>query len=220
MESHFWWRPGWRPGRTYLTWHVLPDQTARRYAAALQERLTGLAHLAPVPLDRLHVTGPGVGFVDEVPGERVAAMVGAAQAALAAIPPFTARLSEPVVAKAAVVVPVAATALGSLRATLRAAMRQAGIEPPGRDDEAYTPHVSIAYATGPAERDDVVERLAPHASRREPTRGPLLTVDAAHLLGLRMVAPESVGPGAAGYDWGVRALAPLGTASRARGSAS
>lgn len=61
--SHFWWRPGWRPGRDYLTWHVVvaDDQRAAARLALLRDALDGLPHYAPVADTVLHLTGPGVG---------------------------------------------------------------------------------------------------------------------------------------------------------------
>jgi len=197
MRTHFWWRPGWAPDRPYLTWHVLPDASVIAQVRALQDRLEGVGNLAVVAPERLHVTGPGVGFADTLAPARVAAMVAAAGRALAGIPAFTARVGRPAVADAAVFLPVDATHLSGVRHALREAMRTAGLEPPGTDDERYRPHLTLAYATGSGSRRKVAERLA-----GVPWSGAACHVGAAHLLALRMAPPA--------YDWEVRAVVPLG----------
>lgn len=196
MRSHFWWRPGWAPGRAYLTWHVLPDPGVVEHVGVLQERIADVGNLALVPAARLHITGPGVGFVDAVPADRAAAMVEAARAAATRTQPFTARVHDPYFGSEGVYLPIDAPQLSELRDLLRAAMRTAGIDPPGSDDEPYFPHVSIAYATGSGSRGAVAERIG------TPPEPPELVVTAAHLLALRMEP--------AGYDWEVLATAPLG----------
>ena len=197
MRTHFWWRPGWAPDRPYLTWHVLPDADLIAQVGALQDRLAGIGNLAVVAPDRLHVTGPGVGFADTLPSDRVAAMVAAAGRALAGLPAFASRVGGPAVADAAVYLPVDATHLTGVRHALRDAMRTAGLEPPGADDARYRPHLTLAYATGPGSRREVAERLA-----GVPWSGADCRVGAAHLLALRMTPPT--------YDWRVRAVVPLG----------
>lgn len=197
MADHFWWRPGWRPERAYLTWHVLPTPDAAAQLRAVQARLADVDHLAVVPPHRLHITGPGVGFLDTVPAEQVHRIVDEVAQRLATVAPFTAELGAPRVGAGGVALRVVAPDLVHLRRLLREAMRAAGLEPPGSDDEPYRPHVTVAYATGPASRRTTAERLD---AAEWPS--PVTPVDAAHLLALRMVPP--------GYDWDVVARVPLG----------
>lgn len=201
LTSHFWWRSGWRPDRSYLTWHVLPDA---RLVAALEPLRRALADagagfLSVVEPDRLHMTGPGVGFADEIPEPHVEAMVRAARGYLAALAPFEAAVGGPVVGRDGVLVPVEAERLATVRRTLRAAMRAVGLEPPGADDEPYRPHVTLAYATGPGSRARLVRELDGVDRPVAPAQ-----IAAVHLLALRMLP--------AGYDWQVRAVVPLGAA--------
>jgi hypothetical protein len=64
MRRHWWWRPGWRPGRRLYAWHLtLRDQTVsqgqadlRQVVGAYQARLAGLAGLDLVPAEWLHLT--------------------------------------------------------------------------------------------------------------------------------------------------------------------
>lgn len=197
MDDHFWWRPGWRPDRAYLTWHVLPAPSVGAALLSSRAALADVGHLSVVPPRRLHVTGPGVGFVDEVPASRVEALVDAARRRMLRLPPFVAPLGAPVVGSNAVVMPAEASALTGLRLALRDTIRAAGLEPPGADDEPYRPHLTLAYATGPADRRQVHAALSRVQSER-----PVVEVTAVTLLALRMQPP--------GYEWTEVARVALG----------
>lgn len=199
LTSHFWWRPGWRPDRPYLTWHVLPDAGLVAALEPLRGALAdaGAGVLSVVEPGRLHVTGPGVGFADEVPPDRVRALVAAAQVSLSDVAPFEAALDGPVIGRDAVFLPVEADRLTAVRRALRAAMRGVGLDPPGTDDEPYLPHLTLAYATGPGSRARLARSL-------DGVARPVASAQVAevHLLALRMLP--------AGYDWQVRAVVPVG----------
>src|ERR1035438_8497606 len=81
IEDHWWWRPGWRPGRRMYTWHVTFGEMpcVGDLAAHVQARLAGLPGLDLVPGRWLHLTTQGVGFTDEVVSADVVAIVDAAQ---------------------------------------------------------------------------------------------------------------------------------------------
>lgn len=197
MRSHFWWRPGWAPGRAYLTFHVLPGPAVLPAVRSAQARLRAVGNLSLVAPHRLHVTGPGVGFADSVPAEQVGALLDAAGTALTSVEPFAAPIGPPEVADGSVYLPLSEPRLAAIRAVLREAMRSAGIEPPGDDDEPYRPHLSIAYATGPGSQDRVRTALAGLVWAE-----PAVAVGAVHLLALRM--------GTLDYEWDVVACLPLG----------
>lgn len=197
MEDHFWWRPGWRPERAYLTWHVLPDPSVGAALVPFRAALADVDHLSVVAPGRLHLTGPGVGFVDEVPAHRVEALVDEARRCLLRLPSFVAPLGAPVVGSNAVVMPAKESALTELRLALRDTIRAAGVEPPGADDEPYRPHLTLAYATGPAVRREVDAALS-----RVESEPPDVEVGVATLLALRMQPP--------GYEWTEVARVALG----------
>src|SRR6202035_5627646 len=69
MRDHWWWRPGWRPGRRMYAWHFTFDgETAlHELVDVYQQRLAGLPGLDPIPRQWLHLTTQGIGFTDEVP---------------------------------------------------------------------------------------------------------------------------------------------------------
>jgi LigT like Phosphoesterase len=83
-------RPGWRPGRLTYTWHLTFEHAPalHRLVAAYQGRLAGARGLNPVPPRWLHLTVQEVGYVDEIPDDRVDAVVEAAAARLRDLPAF------------------------------------------------------------------------------------------------------------------------------------
>ncbi|MGH3921873.1 MAG: 2'-5' RNA ligase family protein, partial [Pseudonocardiaceae bacterium] len=81
MRDHWWWRPGWRVGRRFYTWHLTfqDQEDVHRLARVYQHRLDA-PNLDLVPLRWLHLTTQGVGFTDEVSADDAARIVGAASA--------------------------------------------------------------------------------------------------------------------------------------------
>jgi hypothetical protein len=154
MTSHWWWRPGWRPGRRMYTWHVTfrdaPDM--QKLAATARERLAGLPGLDLVPGRWLHLTTQGVGFTDEVSDADLDAITGAARARLAAVPAPTVVIGPARVLDEGVGCDASPQgALTPARDAVRAAI--ADIWGPSRvpGTAQWWPHVSLAYAsvTGP-----------------------------------------------------------------------
>lgn len=88
MRDHWWWRPGWRPGRRMYTWHFTFDgQTAlHELVNAYQERLAGLPSLDPIPRQWLHLTTQSIGFTDEVSDSDIDAIVKASRELLGGTP--------------------------------------------------------------------------------------------------------------------------------------
>lgn len=151
--SHFWWRPGWSPGRSYLTWHVVvaDDQRATARLALLRDGLYGLPNYAPVADAVLHLTGPGVGFADEVGPDARSSMIDDLAAVVAGQPPCLVPLTNPWVSITGVglgVEPGDREPLTLLRRETRRAVARVGVPVPGDDDEDYRPHVTLAYTTG------------------------------------------------------------------------
>lgn len=91
MRDHWWWRPGWRVGRSFYTWHItFADQpAAHRLVDHYARVLDGLPTLDRVPLRWLHLTMQGLGFTDEVGHDDVEQIVHATRAHIAQLAPFT-----------------------------------------------------------------------------------------------------------------------------------
>ena len=155
IEDHWWWRPGWRPGRRMYTWHVTFGEMpcVGDLAAHVQARLAGLPGLDLVPGRWLHLTTQGVGFTDEVVSADVVAIVDAARRRLADAEPPQVTIGPARVASEGVAFGVSPRdGLTVLRDGLRAAVAE--IWSPARVPESddWTPHVSVAYSrvSGPA----------------------------------------------------------------------
>lgn len=179
LTDHWWWRPGWRPGRRYLTWYVVFDETspvvalARRMQAALD-----VPYLDPVPADGFHLTVQGVGFADAVDADEVRALGERARERCTRLEPFPVEVG-----------PVAGYRGGVfLRVTpwrplqlLRARLRDAIGRPVPDEPAVFKPHVSIAYCNTETPAGDLVDQV-----RRLRDLPPISeTVDSIRLLRLR-----------------------------------
>jgi 2'-5' RNA ligase len=164
MRSHWWWRPGWREGRSFHTWHfTFADNPA---ALAVAEHYTalvaGLPGVDPVASDWLHLTTQGLGFTD------VAAVVTAARRRCAELAPVTVTLGPARMDPEGVFLPVAPVEpLARVRRVLREAIAEVW-SPEAVPETAgdYRPHVTLAYSntTGPAQ--PVRDALAAYPPRR------------------------------------------------------
>lgn len=74
--DHWYWRPGWAPGRRMVTFHLTWENAdaVGALAAAVAPALATVPALDPVPVPWLHLTMTGVGFTDEVSDAALAAV--------------------------------------------------------------------------------------------------------------------------------------------------
>jgi 2'-5' RNA ligase superfamily protein len=155
MADHWWWRPGWRPGRRMYTWHfTFEGQPAvHDLAAAYQARLDGLPDLDMIPARWLHLTTQGVGFTDEVTDDQVAAIITYSRERLFGFTPQHVTLGPAKVTPEAILFDVAPVApLAAIRRELRGAIADVLGTRRLMESDEWTPHVSVAYSngTGPA----------------------------------------------------------------------
>jgi 2'-5' RNA ligase len=163
MRRHWWWRPGWRPGRRQYAWHLtFGDQTVsrgqadlRRVVADYQAHLAELPGLDPVPVEWLHLTVQGIGFADQVGADEVERIVAAVRRRCAALAPLRVTLGPAELQQEGVWLPVApAATVRRLRAAVRAGIAE--VWGAGRVPEpagGFVPHVSLAHSNtdGPSE---------------------------------------------------------------------
>lgn len=202
MRDHWWWRPGWRMGRSFYTWHVtFDDQPAvHRLAADYAPVLNDLPTLDPIPARWLHLTLQGIGFTDEVNRADVDAIADTARERCAVLAPFTIALGPARVDPEALLLPVRpAEPVIRLRAAIRAAIADVwGPDNVPEDPHGFRPHVSLAYSntTGPAE--PITQRLAAQS-----VTAAEITVHRAALINLNRNHRA--------YEWNDIATAELGT---------
>jgi len=153
VRDHWYWRPNWRPGRSFYTWHVIfPDDAVLTDLHGAYQRLVGsLPGITPVPVQWLHLTLQGIGFADKVPQADLAPIIEAAQRRLEHFRPFEIKLGPAVVDVESLQLPV--TPVDRLR-RLRAQLRAAVTDVWGRDSvptlPELDPHVSLGYWNQPA----------------------------------------------------------------------
>jgi 2'-5' RNA ligase len=203
IRNHWYWRPGWRVGRSFYTWHLTfgGAEDLHRLVDTLQDQI-----LAPsvdlVPHEGLHLTMQGVGFADEVTPADLDAIIAAAHNRCRNLSPFNLTLGpvDPDAEGIGLLVspwqPVA-----ELRSQLRQAIGTVWPQVPESED-GFRPHVTIAYTNADAPAAPVRDQLAP--LRDVP---PVLArVEAVQLIQLHRDRKI--------YEWDVRAGIPLGSSSR------
>jgi 2'-5' RNA ligase len=207
LREHWYWRPGWRIGRSFFTWHVTFDGQPE-----LQERVKrlqaelNLPGLDLVPLNGLHLTMQGLGFTDEVAGSDVSAIVEAARRACRTIAPLTLALGpiDPDPEGIGLLVspwkPVE-----ELRHTLRAAIGSVWDEVP-EPAKGFRPHVTLAYSATTAAAEPIRARLKPLRDL-PPT---VVKIDGAQLIALNR--DHRV------YQWEVVATVELGAEQSVKGT--
>lgn len=200
MSDHWWWRPGVRPGRGLLVWHILLDEQAeaRELVRQCQDKLAGLPGLSPVPPEWLHMTTQIVGFADEISEAEVDAMLTETAARFAGLAPVEVELGKLWFHSEAVMLGIRPPdGLTPVREAIRAAVATTVHAHQLADEPHWTPHVSVAYSHGDGPAAPIIEALA---LRPEPRP---LRVAEVHLV-------EQVREGRL-YRWERRAAVTLGT---------
>ncbi|MEW2354332.1 2'-5' RNA ligase family protein [Spirillospora sp. NPDC029432] len=198
MSDHWWWRPGVRPGRRLLVWHILlHDQPElRALVRQCQDKLDGLDGLDLIPEEWLHMTTQIVGFADEIRAAEVDTMVDEAAKRLGALEPIEVELGRLWFHSEAVMLGVRPSrALHPVREAIREAVAASVHVHQLDDDPEWTPHVSVAYSHADRPAEPVVSALALRPAPRP------LRVSEVHLV-------EQVREGRL-YRWDVRAEVPL-----------
>jgi 2'-5' RNA ligase len=208
MRRHWWWRPGWRPGRRLYAWHLtFGDQTVsrgradlRRLVSAYQDRLAGLPGLDLVPAEWLHLTVQPLGFADEVGAGDLERIVAAVRRRCAALAPVRLTLGPAQLQAEGVWLPVGPqAAVRRVRAAVRAGIAE--LRGAARVPEAaggFVPHVSLAYSDTYGPDDPYAAALAATAPRSA-------TVEVA------AIELISLGRDTHLYGWETLAMVPFGT---------
>lgn len=157
MRDHWWWRPGWRVGRSFYTWHItLGDQPGMQgFVADYAPVLARLPQLDPVPARWLHLTLQGLGFTDEVDPGDVDQIVAATRKRCAELEPFTVTIGPAHVDPETIQAPAKPLEpLAELRLAIRAAIGDVwGQDNVPEPEAGFRAHVSLGYSNtaGPAE---------------------------------------------------------------------
>lgn len=159
-RDHWWWRPGWRKGRSFYTWHITfsSSEPIRQIVSLYAPVISRISTLDPVGVDGIHLTLQGIGFTDEVSNADIKRIVASTLSRCAQLEPIKARIDEPRIDEEAVhmnVHPV--EQIAHLKLALRNGIGDVwGHEniPETMDD--FRPHITLAYSNGiaPIERID------------------------------------------------------------------
>jgi 2'-5' RNA ligase len=162
LREHWYWRPGWRPGRSFYTWHLtFADQPALFDLVREVQSALDVPGLDLVPLEGLHLTMQGVGFTDEVSTQDVDAMVAAARLRCGSIPAVRIGLGPVDPDEEGVGLMVTPWApVEAVREAVRDAIASVWPEVP-EPAKGFRPHVTIAYSGASVPAELVRERLRP-----------------------------------------------------------
>ncbi len=160
LRDHWWWRPGWKVGTRFYTWHLTFGDAPELHGlvAAYQDALSGIAGLDPVPREWLHLTMQGVGHVEEVGRETIEGIVEGVRGRLAELPAVRVEFQRLVIGAEALVLPALPSgAVEQIRTAIRAAMAE-WIAVPEKAD-GFRPHVTVAYSSSERSAAEVVAAL-------------------------------------------------------------
>lgn len=169
MRNHWWWRPGWKVGRSFYTWHfTFADQpSVHQLVDDYAQLLSTLPTLDPVPVRWLHLTTQGIGFTDEVSRGDVDRIVVAARNRCAELKPFSVTLGPSDVDPEVIFLPVRpVTPLAQVRDAIRDAIGDVwGQDNVPEPADGFRPHVSLAYSNAAGPIEPVAEAVSAYAAR-------------------------------------------------------
>ena len=151
-RDHWWWRPGWRKGRSFYTWHITfpSSDPIRQIVSSYAPIISGISTLDPVEFDGIHLTLQGIGFTDEVSRVDIERIVASTLPRCAQLEPIKARLDEPRIDEEALhmnVHPV--EQIAHVKLTLRNGIGDVrGHRNIPESMEDFRPHITLAYSNG------------------------------------------------------------------------
>jgi len=164
LTEHWYWRPGWRVGRRFYTWHLTFGDAPALHALVdrVQADLPSDA-VDLVPRAGLHLTMQGLGFTDEVADRDVDSIVAAAGAQLRAVAGFELSLGpvDPDAEGVGLLIDPWAP-VERVRLAIRAAIGEVwGADGVPEPADGFRPHVTVAYSATDAPVDELRRVMAP-----------------------------------------------------------
>lgn len=161
--DHWWWRPGWKLGKSFYTWHVTfdNDSPAAQLVEIFAPTLSQIPTMDPVAREGLHITIQGIGFTDEVTAADLQRISEAATTYLIRREPFDALIGPPSADKETIGMPIAnPESFRGIRDDLQHAIADVwGREQVPERSDRFRPHLSLAYSTGVASMTDLRDLL-------------------------------------------------------------
>jgi 2'-5' RNA ligase len=166
LGDHTAWRPDWTSCRPVLWWYLTFDHlpAVAEHASRAAARLRPLPHVDVPPTEWLHLTMCEVGFRHQLDSTDLDEGIAAAREALRGTAPVDLRLGPVNSLDDAVVLEARPLdELRGLRATVRGAMAEAGIDRVQRDEDQFWPHVTIGYLNAAADHQALMDEVGSHA---------------------------------------------------------
>lgn len=150
LRNHWYWRPGWREGRAFYTWHLTFEGQSElhRLVGQYQAALRDVPGLDLIPLEWLHLTMQGVGFIDDITPVAIEAIADAVREHIAQLPRAELTFHRPAMRLEAITLPPAPTKpLFMIRDAIRLGIATIwGNDHIPETSNRFDPHLSIAYA--------------------------------------------------------------------------
>ncbi|MGW5050169.1 2'-5' RNA ligase family protein [Actinokineospora sp. NPDC004072] len=201
MLDHWWWRPGWKVGRSFYTWHFTFESKPNAHALVDHYRplLDRFGQLDQVGVEGLHLTVQGLGFVDEVSRNEVDRIVEEVRPVLANLQPISVTVGPAHADSETVQMPVVPLEqLAAVRVAVRKAIAQVwGPENVPEKADGFRPHVTLAYSNSAWPATELVRALNDY-----PSMSVDLEIDAISLIDLNRDAKR--------YEWAELAKISLG----------
>jgi 2'-5' RNA ligase len=171
VRDHWYWRPGWRAGRSFYAWHITfadrPEIAALHSSYA--DLVNDLPGFTPVPLEWLHLALQGVGFTDRVPEADLADIVEATRHRVTALESFPVTIGPAVLDPETVRLPIRPVEpLQHLRDLTRAAITDVWGDDAVPELPELDPHITLAYSNHPAPAAPLAARLQAHPPHTTP----------------------------------------------------
>jgi 2'-5' RNA ligase len=151
-RDHWWWRPGWQPGRSFYTWHLTFSSAPEiaQIVSTFRPALTHFNTLDPVDEAGVHLTLQGVGFADEISTGDLEKIVAEVSSRCQTLSPILIQFEQPHVDEETVQMNVGpAGRLKQLRDFLRDGIGAAcGPDRVPEDADIFRPHITLAYSKG------------------------------------------------------------------------
>lgn len=163
MRTHWWARPGWRPGRRTYSWFLTFEGQPglHRLVDQYRQQLRGVDGLDLVPPQWLHLTVQSVAFADDLTAGELDELIATVRDRLRHVAPATVEVQPATVWEEGIVLPVLPEGtLDPVRTAVRAGI--ASVCGPDRvrgSADGFSPHVTIAYNSLERDASDLVRLI-------------------------------------------------------------
>jgi 2'-5' RNA ligase len=188
LRDHWYWRPGWRPDRSFYTWQITFEDCPEiaEVQASYGDLLAELPGFTPVPLEWLHLTLQGVGFADRVPDADLSDIAAATRHRVSGFGAVPVTVGPARLDPESIQLPVRPIEpLQHLRDLTRAAIVDVWGDDAVPEFPELDPHITLAYSNSRWAAGTVASRLLehpPHSTAFSVTTLTLLTLTRTHHL--------------------------------------